>query len=63
MTLLTLILILFAVGAAAWLTGKATFVNAEIKQLIVFVLLVVAVVVVLKFFGVWSALADFRFGR
>jgi cation transporter-like permease len=61
MTLITLILILLGLGAAAWLIDRAPFENATFKQLIVFVLIVVAVVVVLHFFGVWSAVSSYRF--
>lgn len=63
MTLLTLILILLGLGAAAWLIDRAPFENAAFKQLIVFVLLVAGVVVVLQFFGVWQAVSSFHFGR
>jgi hypothetical protein len=62
MTLLTLILILLGLGAAAWLIDRAPFENATIKQIIVFVIIVCAVVAVLQFFGVWAAVAGFHFG-
>lgn len=63
MTLLTLLLILLGLGAAAWLVYKAPFIGQTFKDLINFVLIVVAVVFVLKFFGVFSAIAGTRIGN
>lgn len=63
MTLLTLLLVLLALGAAAWVVLRSTFITGEFKELIQFVLIVIGVVVVLQFFGVWAAFRDFKFGR
>ncbi len=62
MTVLMLLLILLGLGALAWLVDRAPFENATIKQIIVFVIIVCAVVAVLQFFGVWAALSSFHFG-
>lgn len=63
MTLLMLILVLIGLAAGAWLVDRAPSLKAEFKSLITYVLLVVAVVVILQFFGVWSAITSYRFTR
>jgi len=61
MTLLQLFLIVLGLGALAFLTRRAPFIDSPFKEFIVYGLLVIAVVIVLAFFGVWDAIASFHF--
>lgn len=49
MSLLVTIIVVLILGLAAWGVNKAPFVQGEFKQLAVFVLIVVAVIVVVYF--------------
>lgn len=56
MSILLLILILVAIGAAIWALKFVGFIDDTIKQLIRTVLIVIAIVIVLSAFGVFDLL-------
>jgi hypothetical protein len=57
MTLLQLFLIVLGLGVVAFLVNRFPWIESPFKEFIVWGLLVIAVVVVLSFFGVWAALS------
>ncbi len=61
MSLLQLFLIVLGLGALAFLAQRAPFIASPFKEFIVYGLLVIAVFVVLAFFGVWRALSSVHF--
>jgi cation transporter-like permease len=61
LTLLNLFLIVLGLGVLAWLINRAPFIDAPFKQILVYGLLVLAVIAVLAFFGVWRAISSFHF--
>ncbi len=63
MTLALLLLLILGLGAIAFLVDRAPVIGGDFKAIVVFLLLVVAVVCVLQFFGVWAAVQNFHFGR
>jgi len=58
MSALQLLLIVFGLGVIAFLVNRFPWIGSPFKEFIVWGLLVIAVVVVLGFFGVWSALGN-----
>jgi hypothetical protein len=61
LSLLQLFLIVLGLGVIAFLVNRFPWIEAPFKEFIVYGLLVIAVCVVLAFFGVFRALATVHF--
>jgi hypothetical protein len=63
MSLLTLILVIVALGILLWLLQSAPFISADVKPFLRWIFLALIVLVILQALGVLTVLQTTRIGR
>ena len=63
MSLISLVVVLIVVGVLLWLINRAPFIDATMKQIIFWVVIVVVVLWIISSLGLLDGLSSIRIGR